>query len=164
MGRNQVLVDGLSPIGAEWHLWANKMGWMMKFKSFIAILLGLVAMAGCQDKVGTLRNIPLERQQEVQALLKTGLYVVHQCQGAVIIEPTSKDAPLEVIGSGCRFLAEGSGLEAVHFYAQTGWREILGPGGQLLGYVSHDRKTRVGIDMGNNGAGRLYITQRHSGR
>ena len=136
----------------------------MAFKSFLVVLLSLVAMAGCQAKVGTLRNIPAEQQQAVLAGLTTLSYAVHQCPGAVIIEPKNTEAPLEIIGPGCHLLPEGTRLEDVRLYSKTGWREVLGPDKQVLGYVSHDRKTRVGVDLGNNGAGRLYISRRHSGR
>ena len=137
----------------------------MAFKSFLVVLLSLVAMAGCQAKVGALRNVPAAQQQAVLARLTTGSYDIHTCPGVVVIAPKNLDASLEIVGSGCRQLAEATGLENVELYADTGLREVVGPEGQVLGYVSHDlSRTQVGVGKGDKGAVRLYISRRHSGR
>ena len=137
----------------------------MTSKSFIALLLGLAAMAGCHGKVGTLRNIPTKQQQEVLTILRTGPYDIHECSGAVIIEPKNRDASLEIIGSNCRTREEGGGPEDVPFNPYSNLQEIVDPEGHVLGYVYYNlQRTTVGVSGGDNGGWRLYISTRHSGR
>jgi len=138
----------------------------MAFKSYFVVLLSLLVMAGCQAKVGILRNIPAAQQQAVLAGLTTGSYAVHQCPGVVIIEPKNRDAALAIIGPGCHTLeGEGHDVDGVHLYPEIGLREIVDPNGQVLGFVSYDQqRVKVGVGMGDNGTARLYISRRYSGR
>ena len=139
----------------------------MNFKTGCFVLVGLTVVVACQARVATFRNMSPAGQQDVMATLEhnRSAYAIHQCSGALIIEPHNDTISMELIGSGCRALATDVGLNRGNLHAESGLRQIIGPDGQVLGYVSHNlRRTMVGAQIVDEKTLRIYVTNRHSGR
>jgi hypothetical protein len=139
----------------------------MNFKTGCFVLLGLTVVVACQARVATFRNMSPASQQDVIATLQNNrsAYDIHQCSGALIIEPSNDNISMELIGSGCRELTTDVGLNRGYIHAESGLRQIIGPDGQVLGYVSHNlRRTMVGVQIVDEKTVRIYVTNRYSGR
>jgi hypothetical protein len=116
----------------------------MRFKNTICasvlILVLILSCAASPQKFKTLKKNSDAEQKAILENIKKNMadYDIYRCGALSVINIKHDDKTIEVSGKRCRPFVQQTQHDFVKIYMVTGIQSVVGPDGQVFGYVSWD--------------------------
>jgi hypothetical protein len=115
------------------------------FATGVLIPIFLMGCAGVSKNLATLQTNSDAEQKVIIQKLKDHIadYHVYQCRALSVFDPKNDDKTIEVSDLACRPFVQQGKLDFVRIYEAVGIRTIVGPEGQVFGYLTYNYQQTV---------------------
>ncbi len=106
----------------------------------VLILIFMMGCAGSPQKFETFKINSDDEQKAILEKIKGNMadYDIHRCGGLSVFDKKNDDKTLEISRKRCRPFVQQAELDFVKIYMVTGIQSIVGPDGQVFGYITWD--------------------------
>ncbi len=116
----------------------------------VLILIFMMGCAGSPQKFETFKINSDDEQKAILGKIKGNMagYDIYRCGGLTVFDKKNDDKTLEISRKRCRPFVQQTPNDFVKVYAVTGIQSIVGPDGQVFGYITWDfQKTIVRAEL-----------------
>jgi hypothetical protein len=116
----------------------------MRFKNTfglsVFVLIFILGCAGSPQKFETFKKNSDDEQKAILEKIKKNMadFDIYRCGALSVINIKNDDKTIEVSNIKCRPFVQQTQHDFVKIYAVTGIQSVMGPDGQVFGYVSWD--------------------------
>lgn len=106
----------------------------------VLILIFMMGCAGSPQKFETFKKNSDDEQKAILEKIKGNMadYDIHRCGALTIFDKKSDDKTLEISRKRCKPFVQQAEHDFAKIYAVTGIQSIVGPDGQVFGYITWD--------------------------
>jgi hypothetical protein len=106
----------------------------------VLILIFMMGCAGSPQKFETFKINSDDEQKAILEKIKGNMadYDIYRCGALAVFNIKNDDKTIEVSNTKCRPFVQQTPDDFVKIYAVTGIQSIVGPDGQVFGYITWD--------------------------
>jgi hypothetical protein len=114
----------------------------MDFKNTLGvtvfILIFMMGCAGTPQKFETFKINSDNEQKVILEKIKKNMadYDIYRCKALTVFNIKNDDKTIEVSSTKCRLFVQQTPDDFVKIYAATGIQSVVGPDGQVFGYIT----------------------------
>ena len=106
----------------------------------VLILIFMMGCAGSPQKFETFKKNSDDEQKAILEKTKGNMadYDIYRCGALSVFDKKNDDKTLEISRKRCKPFVQQAELDFVKIYTVTGIQSIVGPDGQVFGYITWD--------------------------